>query len=155
MKRSLFILFASLVTLFVACSPEIKLQNHLTRDGGRWNIDEFKVTSVTKTDPPTEPTIIQEFNVGEILFYESGTGIWIQYDTLTMQNVATYFEWENTNNSITMDLEGFTEEVEFSINEVSKDEQWWVREESFFVGDLETVVTTEIHIVREEEIGNK
>ena len=30
-----------------------------------------------------------------------------------------------------MDLEGFTEEVEFSINEVSKDEQWWVREESF------------------------
>ena len=24
-----------------------------------------------------------------------------------------------------------------------------------FVGDLETVVTTEIHIVREEEIGNK
>lgn len=146
------VLFSAAV--LVSCSPEIKLQNNLTRDGGRWNIDEFKTTVVVSTTPDV-PVITQTFNVGEAIFYESGTGVWIQYDTLTMQNVATYFEWENTSSEVILNLEGETEETTFSVNEVSKDEQWWVRDEEFAVGDVITTTTIEIHLIREQELDNK
>lgn len=61
----LSILFSS--AIMISCSPEIKLQNNLTRDGGRWNIDEFKTTVVVSTTPDV-PVITQTFNVGEAFF---------------------------------------------------------------------------------------
>lgn len=72
-----------------------------------------------------------------------------------MQNVATYFEWENTSSEVILNLEGETEETTFSVNEVSKDEQWWVRDEEFAVGDVITTTTIEIHLIREQELDNK
>lgn len=147
----LSILFIS--ATIISCSPEVKIQNHLTKNGGRWNIDEFK-TTVTVSITPDDSLVYQAFNVGEALFYESGTGIWIQYDTTLLENIATYFEWENTATTILLNMEDETDEIEFKITEVSKDEQFWVREEEVDVSGVITKTAIEIHLVREEEIAN-
>ncbi|MFN3939221.1 MAG: hypothetical protein ACK4IY_01460 [Chitinophagales bacterium] len=148
--------FLIVITLMVvACSPEIKLENTLTKDGGRWNIDEVRVVSTTQLDPP----VVTEFaadNQGEILFYESGSGILISLDTAINQLVADYFEWENTASTILLNFEDGLEQ-EYNIEEKSKDEQVWTREESIVneVTNIVTVINTQITISRVNEISNK
>ena len=140
--------------LLAACSPEVKLQNIMTRDGGRWDVDEVIVTVTTNTEPP--PVVeTREFNVAEALFYDGGTGVWIQYDTTLLVNVATYFEWENTANSITVNLEGMPEEIEYNVSQESKDEQWWAYESTEMVGELSVITAIQMHLVREPDVANK
>ena len=73
-----------------------------------------------------------------------------------MLNVAYYFEWENTANSVILNFEDFPDtETEYAVNEVSKDEQIWTSEDVETVGSVTVTTTTELRLVREEEIANK
>jgi hypothetical protein len=153
-NKTLTLLFIVGTIIFASCSDEVKLQNTLTKDGGRWNIDAFKVT-VTSSIDPDNPLVTEDFNIGEVTFYESNRGVWIVYDTTFMTNVAYYFEWENTANTVIMNFEDFPDdEQEFTINEVNKEEQIWFNEESEMIGDITITTATEIDLVREEEIAN-
>lgn len=141
--------------VIAACSPELKLENNLTKNGGRWNIDEVRVVTTVQLDPP----VVTEFsadNQGEILFYESGTGILIALDTAINELVADYFEWENTASTILLNFENGLEQ-EYNIEEKSKDEQVWTREESITdpVTSIVTIINTQITISRVNEISNK
>lgn len=155
MKKLLVVTFFAALGLFlVSCSDEVKLQNVLTKDGGRWNVDKLSV-SVTNSLDPDNNFASEEFNVGEMTFYESNRGVWITYDTTFMTNVAYYFEWENTANTIIVNFEDFPdEETEYTINQVSKEEQIWVNQDSEVVGEATITTTTEITLVKEEEIDN-
>jgi hypothetical protein len=132
----------------------VKLQNVLTKDGGRWNVDKLSVVVTNSLDPDNN-FASEEFNAGEMTFYESNRGVWITYDTTFMTNVAYYFEWENTANTIIVNFEDFPdEETEYTINQVSKEEQIWVNEDQEVVGEATITTTTEITLVKEEEIDN-
>ena len=154
-KGLLFTAVAALGLVLASCSDEIKLQNTLTKDSGLWNLDEIKSTTVFSNDPDN-PINTQDFNVGEVSFYDSCRGVWITYDTMVMLNVAYYFEWENTANSVILNFEDFPDtETEYAVNEVSKDEQIWTSEDVETVGSVTVTTTTELRLVREEEIANK
>lgn len=144
-----------IVLFAISCSPEIKLQNNLTKDGGRWNIDEIKVNSTIQLDPPVYSEV-KENNAGELLFYESGTGIWIGFDTTLNVDVAKYFEYENTANTILINFENSLEQ-EYNVNQTNKDEQIWTREETIVdpVTSITAVINTQITISRANEIKNK
>lgn len=146
---------AVIAMLVIACTPEIKFQKNLTKDGGRWNMDEIRVNTSVQLDPPVNSEYVAD-NQGELLFYESGTGIWIALDTTTNLDVANYFEYENTANSILINFENSLEQ-EFSVQEVSKDEQIWTREEAITdpVTNIVTNISTQITISRVNEISNK
>ncbi len=155
MKKHLVVTFFAALGLFlVSCSDEVKLQNVLTKDGGRWNVDKLSVVVTNSLDPDNN-FASEEFNAGEMTFYESNRGVWITYDTTFMTNVAYYFEWENTANTIIVNFEDFhDEETEYTINQVSKEEQIWVNEDQEVVGEATITTTTEITLVKEEEIDN-
>jgi hypothetical protein len=155
MKKHLVVTFFAALGLFlVSCSDEVKLQNVLTKDGGRWNVDKLSVVVTNSLDPDNN-FASEEFNAGEMTFYESNRGVWITYDTTFMTNVAYYFEWENTANTIIVNFEDFPdEETEYTINQVSKEEQIWVNEDQEVVGEATITTTTEITLVKEEEIDN-
>ncbi|MBK6729764.1 MAG: hypothetical protein IPG60_01970 [Bacteroidetes bacterium] len=144
-----------IVMFAISCSPELKLQNTLTKDGGRWNIDELKVNTTVQLDPPvySEEKIS---NQGELLFYESGTGIWIGLDTTLNVDVAQYFEYENTSNTILINFENSLEQ-EYNVEQTNKDKQIWTREESIVdpITSVTIIINTQITISRVNEIKNK
>ncbi len=154
-KTKLTAVIAICILFAIACSPEIKLQNILTKDGGRWNIDEVRINSTTQVDPPIYTETVAD-NMGEIIFFESGTGVWIGLDTALDVEVARYFEYENTGNTILINFDN-TLEQEYSIEQKSKDEQIWTREETLVdpITSANVIVNTQITISRVNEVKNK
>lgn len=156
MQKSKLVAALIVIVMFaISCSPEIKLQNTLTKDGGRWNIDELKVNTTVQLDPPvySEEKVA---NQGELLFYESGTGIWIGLDTTLNVDVARYFEYENTSNTILINFENSLEQ-EYNVEQTNKDKQIWTREETIVdpITSITMVINTQITISRVNEIKNK
>jgi hypothetical protein len=122
----------------MSCSQQSKLADNLTRQSGRWNIDNYRIT-ITTTGLPADVT---EFgDSGYMYFFDNFDGQWIDLkdpdETLFIE-----FEWEITDANtllITYDNEEF--EFVFQVNE--KDRQVIVYEETVALTD-EINVTTNI-----------
>lgn len=153
--KKLITIFSITLTLsfLVACSDQVKIQNNLTDKDGRWNIDEM--TYSLQFDTIT--TFLKYENVGEIIFYESGSGIFIQYDTTLLVDVARYFEWENTEGELTLqyaDDPAETPETLYTIVTSEKDSVRLRYEDSYDSLGITANVTVELLLKRVDEIDN-
>ncbi|MBC8047022.1 MAG: hypothetical protein H7Y00_09525, partial [Fimbriimonadaceae bacterium] len=71
----------------------------------RWQIDEYTINEVYTTEDTTLVEFTGYDDVGEMIFYEAGTGVLIQYDTILLVKVARYYEWENTDNQLSFQFD--------------------------------------------------
>ncbi len=158
MKKALFIFLSFLLLSFIisSCSKQVKIENILTNGTGRWDLDEIKHTIAWDTFPPIRDTL---YNQGEVDFYESGTGTWIQIDTaLAMDTdylVVHYFSWENTENELLIDFEGPSLEIPFTLVESDEDHQLLKYERSIDSLDYRWTFTYEIMLKKLNEIANE
>lgn len=151
-KLSFLFAFGIVAAIATGCSEQIKIEKSLTDGQGRWKIDEFSITS--KLD--TFAAVISAYDdVGEILFYETGNGVWIQYDTTLLVDIARYFEWENTENTLSFQFDDIPTEVPETLFDIVTNSKDSIRLRTELLTDsigLSLIVTTEILLQRADEL---
>lgn len=127
-----------LLLVLASCSKQSQLENNLTRQAGRWNIDNYKVTVAT-TGLPTET--LEYGDAGYMYFFDNLDGQWIDLKDPDEFNFIE-FNWSITDDSkllIEYDNEDFL--FDFVVNE--KDRQVLLNQEVVQLNDT-TFVTTSI-----------
>ncbi len=94
MKKNTYLIFIALSLMLVAvsCSKAAKLENNLTKQGGRWNIDNYKVTIATTE---LAPVITESGDAGYMYFFDNFDGHWIDLSNPD-EDQFLEFEWEIT-----------------------------------------------------------
>ncbi|MFN3939222.1 MAG: hypothetical protein ACK4IY_01465 [Chitinophagales bacterium] len=136
-KLTRFIFIPALVLVIASCSDQKQLEKNLTRQAGRWNIDNYKVTIAT-TDQPTE--VLEYGDSGYMYFFDNGDGQWIDLKDPD-ETLFVEFEWEITEESkllIEYNNEDFI--FDFVVNE--KDRQVIRNEEVVQLSETVFVTTT-------------
>lgn len=142
----------ALAVAVTSCSEQVKIEKTLTSGQGRWQIDELKYTYVLDTFPPVYANYD---DVGEILFYESGNGVWIQYDTTLLVDVARYFEWENTENTLSFQFDDIPTDVPETVFDIVTNSPDSIRLRVDVTSDslgLQLITTTEMLLQRADEL---
>lgn len=118
MKRNyLLVMFFGLLILASSCSKENAIATTLTKQAGRWNIDNFTITVTTTLGAVTLPPEITDYSdVGYMYFFDNNDG----------QIIYTYgagdydfveFEWTPTADGIVQEYNNETFEFTFTVNE--------------------------------------
>lgn len=130
----LFLLAGTLV--LSSCSQKVKLADNLTRQSGRWNIDNYTIT-ITTTGVPVDQT--EYGDAGYMYFFDNGDGQWIDLKDPD-EDLFTEFEWEiSDGNTLLIKYNNEEFEFEFLVNE--KDRQVIAYKEEVQLTDDVTVIT--------------
>ncbi|HCK22097.1 MAG TPA: hypothetical protein DHW15_08055 [Bacteroidetes bacterium] len=135
LRLSLFILGAALT--LASCSQQTQLADNLTRQSGRWNIDNYTIT-ISTTGQPDDVT--EYGDSGYMYFFTNNDGQWIDLkDPDEFQFIE--FEWSITDAN-TLIIEYDNEEFEFAFQVNEKDRQVIVYTETVALTDEINVTTT-------------
>ncbi|MFN0276604.1 MAG: hypothetical protein ACKVPJ_12735 [Chitinophagales bacterium] len=153
LKKLSFIFAIGIAAAFAAgCSEQIKIEKTLTSGQGRWKIDELQYIYDLDTFAPVYSTYD---DVGEIIFYETGNGVWIQYDTNLLVDVAHYFEWENTENALSFQFDDIPTDIPETIFDIVTNSDDSIRLRTELSTDsigLPLLITTELLLQRADEL---
>lgn len=127
-----------IILLLASCSKQSQLENNLTRQCGRWNIDNYKLTIAT-TGLPTET--LEYGDCGYMYFFDNLDGQWIDLKEPDV-TYFTEFNWSITDeNKLLIEYNNEDFLFDFSVNE--KDRQVILNQEVIQLNDT-TFVTTSI-----------
>ncbi len=132
-----FSIFPVLLLILASCSKQSQLENNLTRQCGRWNIDNYKITTVA-TGMPTET---QEYgDCGYMYFFDNFDGQWID---LKDPDVTYFIEftWSITDENKLL-IEYNNEDFLFDFNVNEKDRQVLVNQVVVQLTDTTSMTTT-------------
>lgn len=136
-KLSIFFLVISTALLFSSCSKEMQIENNLTSQSGRWNIDNYKIT-ITTTGLP--PVISESGDLGYMYFFDNYDG-----QILFIYDVGDYnfieFEWEATEGGVIISYNN--EDFEYSFTTNDKDRIVMYRSETVALTDSTSTTTEE------------
>jgi hypothetical protein len=140
----LFLLAGTLV--LSSCSQKVKLADNLTRQSGRWNIDNYTIT-ITTTGMPADLT--EYGDAGYMYFFDNGDGQWIDLKDPD-EDIFTEFEWEiSDGNTLLIRYNNEEFEFEFLVNE--KDRQVIAyKEEVQLTDDVSVITQLEYELLRIE-----
>jgi hypothetical protein len=127
----------SFALLFAACSQQQQLADNLTRQSGRWNIDNYRITVAT-TGLPEDVT--EYGDSGYMYFFDNFDGQWIDLKDPD-EVLFIEFEWEITDAN-TLLIVYDNEEFEFTFQVNEKDRQVIVYSETVALTDEINVTTT-------------
>lgn len=152
LRKLSFIFVAGMIAAcLTACSEQIKLEKSLTDGQGRWKIDEMSISILYDT----VTTIANYDDVGELLFYPTANGVWIQYDTTLLVKIARYFEWENTESQLTFQFDDIPVDSPETVFDIISNAEDSLRLESIEYYDslgLPTTKTTQLLLKRADDL---